>query len=190
METDAEVEPTGLAESVLIRSRVPTTQTLFLDPSRFYEFDYAPTLSALIGSIIAAERVIVVRRLARLVARRHGFQRTGHEIVRIVREKAALLGQKTASSDDEDIIWEFSTTPARHMPFRGLSISNERRDWAETPYPEKLGLALSVLTQADPVRSMADALTLGRLTTSMREEFDKLLYAARMELQNLEARAL
>ena len=146
-----------------------------VDPARFYDPDYASTLAALTGSIIASEALINMRRLARLVARRHGFQRTGREIVRVVREAAEPLGRIVASGNGEDVVWAVGAEPAKTVPFRGLSIGEEPRSWAEAPYPEKLGFALGFLDQADPTRAMADALKLGRLTAPMREEFETLL---------------
>jgi very-short-patch-repair endonuclease len=150
-----------------------------LDPDRFYDSDYVPTLAELTRSIIAVEVLITVRRLARLVARRHGFLRTGREIVRVVREVAEPLGRIITSGDGEDVVWAGGAEPAKAVPFRGLSFGEEPRSWAETPYPEKLGFALGFLDQADSVRAMADALKLGRLTAPTREEFEALLSDAR-----------
>jgi very-short-patch-repair endonuclease len=170
----AEPEP---AEPVLIRaSGISERGSAFgVDPARFYDPDYACTLTAIIGSIIADETPITVRRLARLVARRHGFQRTGREILRVVRQTAEPLGRIVASDDGEEVVWTAEAEVAKALPFRGLRIDREPRSWAETPYPEKLGFALEFLDRADPVRAMADALKLGRLTAPSRVEFETLL---------------
>jgi hypothetical protein len=146
-----------------------------IDPARFYDADYAPTLAALVEAIIGAENIVTLHRLARLVARRHGFQRTGGKIVRLVRETAEPLGQVAATGDGEEVVWSSSIEPKPTMPFRGLVIGEEPRPWAEVPYPEKLGFAMGFLDRADPTRAMADALKLGRLTAPIREEFESLL---------------
>jgi len=152
---------------------------LEIDPTRFYDADYIPVLAALVLAIIAAESPITLRRLARLVARRHGFQRTGREIMRVVRETAERLARITLSGDGDDVLWAVGTVPAPTMSYRGPSVSDEPRTWAETPHPEKLGFALAFLDQADPARAMADALKLGRLTAPTRQEFEALMADAR-----------
>jgi very-short-patch-repair endonuclease len=183
----AAVEPVGVAagsrsvEPELIRDASTIAPSMALanpDPDRFYDADYAPTLALLAGPIIGAEGVITMRRLARLVARRHGFQRTGREIVRTVRAAVAPLARITSGPDGEEIIWAPSMEPVATVPFRGLAIGDELRTWAETPYPEKLGFAMAFAHGPDPVRAMADALRLGRLAASTREEFDGLIKRA------------
>jgi very-short-patch-repair endonuclease len=164
------VEPVIQASGISERG-----SALGVDPARFYDPDYAQTLTALIGSIIADETPITVRRLARLVARRHGLQRTGREILRVVRQAAEPLGRIVASDGGEEVVWNPEVGVAKTLPFRGLSIAGEPRSWAETPYPEKLGFALDFLDHAEPVRAMADALKLGRLTAPSRAEFESLL---------------
>lgn len=170
------------ADPVLIRANVAGALSIpsgALDPARFYDADYTPILAALILEIVSTETVVTLRRLARLIARRHGFQRTGREIVRLVRETADPIARVMATQDNEDVIWSRDTEPTPTMAFRGLNMGEEPRSWAEVPYPEKLGFALGFLGRADPVRAMADALKLGRVTAQTREEFEALLMRAR-----------
>jgi very-short-patch-repair endonuclease len=171
-EVAARAEPERPAQLMTGTQKGPE---LDVDPARFYDADYGCTLTALVGSIIADETPITVRRLARLVARRHGFQRTGQEILRAVRRAAEPLGRILASDDGEEVLWMTGAEVARTLPFRGLSIEGEPRSWAETPYTEKLGFAREFLGRPDPARAMADALKLGRLTASSRAEFESLL---------------
>ena len=154
-------------------------QPVAVNSARFYDADYAPTLAALVEAIITGESLVTLRRLARLIARRHGFQRTGREIVRLVRETAEPLGRIVTAEDDEEIVWASRIEPVPTMAFRGLSIGREPRPWTEVPYPEKLGFAKGFLDEADPTRAMADALKLGRLTALTREEFETLIIGAR-----------
>ena len=97
----------------------------------------SPTLAALLESIIAAEALVNMRRSGHLVARLHGFQRTGQEIVRVVREAAETLGRIVASGNGEDVVWAAGAEPAKMVPFRGRSIGEEPRSWAEVPMPKK-----------------------------------------------------
>ncbi len=181
-EPDEPATDTQPADPILIqtgRANPSPAPPVAVDQARFYDADYALTLATLIGAIVTAETTVTLRRLARLVARRHGFQRTGREIVRLVRETAAPLARVVAAKDGEEVVWASGVEPTPTMPFRGLSIGAEPRPWAEVPYPEKLGFALGFLDQADPTRAMADALKFGRLTAPTREEFEALLIGAR-----------
>ena len=176
---DAETQP---AEPALIRADEANPRTgppAAVDPTRFYDADYVPTLAVLVGAIVTGESVVTLRRLARLIARRHAFQRTGREIVRMVREIAEPLGRILVAEDGEEVVWASGIQPVPTLAFRGLSFGEEPRSWAEVPYPEKLGFALGFLDRSDPTRTMADALNLGRLTAPTRVEFDALLVGAR-----------
>ena len=178
----AEAVDTEPPEPALIRAdgAAPSpAQPVAVNSARFYDADYAPTLAALVEAIITGESLVTLRRLARLIARRHGFQRTGREIVRLVRETAEPLGRIVTAEDDEEIVWASRIEPVPTMAFRGLSIGREPRPWTEVPYPEKLGFAKGFLDEADPTRAMADALKLGRLTALTREEFETLIIGAR-----------
>jgi hypothetical protein len=148
------------------------------DPDRFYDSDYTPTLVSQIMPIVATEAPVMLRRVARLIARLHGFKRTGKEIVRVVREASAPLGLVANAADGEEILWGHRVGPAKEIPFRGLRFGVETRPWEEVPYPEKLGFARDFLAHADAPRAMAEALALGRLTGPMRLEFETLLAAA------------
>jgi len=166
--------PADLAD-VSVSSHVPV---LSPDPARFYDPDYTGTLVPMINGILFLEAPITLRRLARLIARRHGFQRTGREIVRVVREAVVPLGQVIPLDEGEEIVWLSGIEPSEVLPFRGLEIAGVPRPWSETPYPEKLGFAGTFIGHPDPIRAMADALGLGRLTGATREEFEVLLSAA------------
>ncbi|OJY64453.1 MAG: hypothetical protein BGP12_15215 [Rhodospirillales bacterium 70-18] len=147
------------------------------EPDRFYDPDYIPALAAMMAPIIAAEAPITLHRLARLVARRHRFQRTGREIVRVVRAVAEPLGQFVPAPDGEEVIWMPTAEPVAIVPYRGSDIAGEPRQWTDVPYPEKLGFARDFVDHADAVRAMSAALGLGRLTGTTREEFRALLAA-------------
>lgn len=149
------------------------------EPGRFYDPDYAHTLAAMVAQIIAAEAPMTLHRLARLIARRHGFQRTGRKIGRVVRTVAETIANIASTEDGGECIWRPDQQPSRSMPFRGIDVSGEARPWMDVPYPEKIGFAQGFRHHADAVRAMADSLGLGRLAATTREEFENLLVAAR-----------
>jgi hypothetical protein len=156
------------------------TFDLLLDASGFYDPEYAPTLRRLVTQIIEREAPVTLRRIAILVARSHGFQRTGSEIVRVCREAALQVGAVRSAADGQDVVWSREGAAVGIMPFRGLSFGAVERDWSDVPYPEKLGLARTLLEQGsdDPVRAMAQTLGIGRLGSALRAELQGLLGAA------------
>lgn len=70
--------------------------------------------------------------------------------------------------------------PTQSVPFRGMLLEGEHRSWQDIPYPEKIGLADTVLQEEhdNPVEAMARYLELGRLTQVTRNELQKLLETA------------
>ncbi|MFB1487061.1 MULTISPECIES: DUF3320 domain-containing protein [unclassified Thiocapsa] len=153
---------------------------LLLDAAGFYDPDYAPTLRALVTQIIEREAPVTLRRITTLVARAHGFQRTGSEIVRVCREAVLGVGSLATAADGQEVVWSREDDGVAIMPFRGLSVDGVERDWSDVPYPEKLGLAQMTLGQdaEDPVRAMAHTLGIGRLGAGLRAELQTLLSAA------------
>ena len=81
----------------------------------------------------------------------------------------------------ENIFWPKDVQPANFIPFRGLEFGGQERSWQQVPYPEKLGLAHSVVTNRgtrDPVDAMAKKIGLGRLRQATRDELVELLKSA------------
>lgn len=58
-----------------------------IDPARFYEPEYDPTLTAIIAHVLKTEAPIAETQLVQRIARAHGFQRAG----RIIRERVIDL---------------------------------------------------------------------------------------------------
>lgn len=148
-------------------------------PERFYEADYLPVLIRMVEPVIRSESPIMLRRLARLIARRHGFQRTGREIVRVVRDAAERVALISPDPFGEDVVWIDAASVCDQLAYRGDQIGDEPRPWSETPLVEKLGFARDFVASQDPAREMADALGLGRLTGSTRTEFETLVAMVR-----------
>jgi len=148
-----------------------------LDPSQFHEPAYRRTLRRLAISHVDREGPITFDRLAHLIARAHGFQRTGKRIKRTL--LGAIHGSRgqTRSRNGELVFWPDGNPPATVLPFRGLAIGSEIRDWNEVPQPEKLGLLQQILEARprDTARAVADVLGVGRLTSQLRDEVEMLL---------------
>jgi len=180
--TSSPVSPTPIMpQRDLFRSRPPgTTAATILDPDRFYDVAYLPTLISLSCDFVDRLAPITFRRLSELVARAHGFQRTGSQIKSQV--WSATFKRRPHSRDkyQETIFWPDGKGPAQVVAFRGMTIGGERRDWSHIPHPEKLGLALDILAsgRGDFPSLMAQRIGFARLRQTTRTELELLLEEA------------
>ncbi len=150
------------------------------NPDRFYTPDYLPNVRLMAAAIIDGEGPITFKRLTRLVARAHGFQRTGKEIRSVVWQACNLLRTHERAPDGNEIFWPEGITPSATIPFRGLSFKDVERDWIDAPFPEKLGLVAAILAAdpaADPAGATAAEIGYARITSRFREEVEALAAA-------------
>lgn len=154
---------------------------LTIDPSRFHEPNYRPTLARLAKALIAAEGPITFKRISDLIARDHGFQRTGSQISSTIWEAAKGIHNHVRSSDGHHIYWPDGVEPAAVYAFRGLEVAGRDRLWKEVPLPERLGLVQAIIGSepVDLARAVAEAIGYGRLTQSFRDEIAQLENEAR-----------
>jgi very-short-patch-repair endonuclease len=150
---------------------------LSLDPDSFHAPGYKPTLQRLARLYVAEEAPITFKRLSDLIARDHGFQRTGGRISSTIWNAVERLAPRTRSADENWIFWPEAVAPTDVLPFRGLEIIGRPRQWKDVPLPEKLGLIQEKLAQApaDLAESIADVLGYGRVTQSFRADITQLV---------------
>jgi hypothetical protein len=155
-----------------------------LDPARFYESDYRPVLQKFAIDHIDRLGPITFKHLGDLIARAHGFRRTGSEIQRQVWAAVSRL-RRYSKPSASTVFWPKNATPVDICSFRGLTVNGQSRAWSEVPYPEKLGLAVDTLRRpsSDPVTSMASKIGVARLRDPTRAELQSLLAAAHHHLK-------
>ncbi|MGF1453818.1 MAG: DUF3320 domain-containing protein [Alphaproteobacteria bacterium] len=154
----------------------PASETL--DPDRFYNDDYLPVLRKNAIRVIDDMGPVTFRHLCEMLARAHGFQRTGRQITSQVWKALPKTVQRTQAPDSNTILWPREQAPTAIMDFRGFHLGHTERVWADIPYPEKLGLAQAVLASGphgDAASVMASKIGLSRLHQSTRQEFETLL---------------
>lgn len=146
------------------------------DPARFYESAYLTSLKAMAEKIIDAEGPITFKRLSDRIARAHGFERTGKQISSTVWTASKRLRPYVGTPDGHKVFWPEGLTPQALVPFRGLRVAGERREWKEVPHPEKLSLVRELLHDQgeDTVRAVAEAIGVGRVTAQFRAEIAEL----------------
>jgi len=150
---------------------------LSLDPDSFHAPSYKPTLQQMARRYVAEEAPITFKRLSDLIARDHGFQRTGGKISSTIWQAVERIAPRTRSADDHWIFWPEAVESSDVLPFRGLEVSGRPRQWKEVPLPEKLGLIEKtlVLAPADVAESVANVLGYGRVTQSFRADITQLV---------------
>lgn len=149
---------------------------LSLHPDSFHAPSYKPTLQLLASRYVAEEAPITFKRMSDLIARDHGFQRTGGKISSTIWHAVERIAPRTRSADDHWIFWPEAVEPSDVLPFRGLEVNGRPRQWKEVPLPEKLGLIKETVAQApaDLAESVADVLEYGRVTQSFRTDITQL----------------
>ena len=126
--------------------------------------------------IIIQEGPVTFKRISDLIARDHGFQRTGRQISSRVWAAMKPIKNRVRTSDDHEVYWPNSDAPSPVLEFRGLEIASRVRGWKEVPLPERLGLVkkVSASSPVDLARAVADAIGYERLTETFREEIREL----------------
>ena len=146
------------------------------DAPRFHEASYRATILQLAQAHIAAEAPITYKRICDLIAREHGFKRTGGQISSSIWEAIRKIPNSTRLSDGHTVYGPADTQPRNIVPFRGLQFGERDRLWKEVPLPERLGL-VSALKRKNPLdlpRSVAEEIGYSRLTQSFRYEIAEL----------------
>ena len=149
---------------------------IILDRDSFHAQGYKPTLQQLARLYVREEAPITFKRLSDLIARDHGFQRTGGKISSTIWHAVERVAPRTRSADEHWIFWPEATQPDDVLPFRGLEINGRPRQWREVPLPEKLGLIRQTTDEqpADLAEAVAGILGYGRVTKSFRTDIAKL----------------
>lgn len=149
-------------------AQVPVTlghETGETDPDRFYDANYTPVLVALIEDIVNTDGPLPLARLARAVAQRHGWQRTGRRIA--ARVDACLDRVSCHNEAGVTFVWPRGAYATR-VPFRGLK-GRSLRDVSRTEIAWVIDRHASAIRSAeDPVHVLARYLEIARLTSDAR----------------------
>ena len=163
----------------------PQSPGLGADPARFHDPDYQPVIRQKAVALIESEGPILFKRLSDLIAREHGFSRTGRAISSAVWSAVKDLEPRSRTADENNVFWSTGSTPQDILPFRGLTLAGRARDWDEVPLPERFGLirSLKAKGEVDLARAAAGAIGYRRVTESFRADIERLA----MQLPELES---
>lgn len=138
-------------------------------PERFYDRSYTPILKQLIEDLVAKEGPIHIDRLARLIARLHGWQRTG-DLIR-ARVLKCITRDRMTSEPHGKFVWAAGQI-LEEIPFR---------TWLDLPVKERSGAEIigairsnraRLAAADDPTMELARIIGLGRLATDTRAWLD------------------
>ncbi|MCF8880137.1 DUF3320 domain-containing protein [Hyphobacterium sp. SN044] len=150
------------------------------DPARFYEPGYRMTLRRFAAALIDEAGPITFKHLSEIVARRHGFQRTGSQIKSQLWDSVKNARVHTKETDGQTLFWPEGAEPADIIAFRGLAPGGHERSWRDIPNVEMLGLAAKAVTKVgDPVETMAADLGLKRIAAGTREQLETAIAEVR-----------
>ncbi|WP_198384763.1 DUF3320 domain-containing protein [Roseomonas sp. KE2513] len=151
------------------------------DPSRFYEDEYRPVLSAIISTILVREGPLRLDRLVQRVARAHGFQRAGREI----QERVTVAIPPTCRRTNDGggaFVWPAESDPTHWSIFRSPD-PGQQRDPSEIPIEELAALAASFLArhpdEESVILAMRNACRLSQLREAARGRFREAIAISR-----------
>lgn len=149
---------------------------LDIDPDSFHAPSYSDTLRQLAARYVHEEAPITFKRLSDLIARDHGFQKTGKRISSTIWHAVEKVAPRSRSADEHWIFWPDTMEATDVLSFRGLEVAGRLRQWKEVPLPEKLGLIRETLDREpeDLAETVAHVLGYGRVTQSFRTDIAKL----------------
>jgi hypothetical protein len=94
-----------------------------LNPDRFYDDDYLPTLREYVCALVDSQGPMTFLLLSELVARAHGWKRTGSIIKKRVWAAISPVRRHTKGGDTRTVLWPESTAPQQYVPFRGTVVN-------------------------------------------------------------------
>ncbi|WP_158672361.1 MULTISPECIES: DUF4011 domain-containing protein [Devosia] len=153
-----------------------------LDPSRFHEASYRRVLQPFALGLIDSLGPVTFRHLSEIIARAHGFQRTGSQIKQQVWASVSKHRKTSRDSSGETTFWPAGHGPVELVPFRGSKLGEQSREWEHVPQSEKLGLAMDVISsggRGDLAADMASRIGFSRLKQATRVELEALLKEAK-----------
>ena len=137
-----------------------------VSPERFFDADYTPTLLALLHQIVAENAPLTEANLARMVAQRHGWQRTGGRIQARIAELHSAFD--LADEDGVRFVWAKGSIVDR-IPFRGMG-ERALRDISRTEIAALIDVhAQRLASSEDPELELARLCGIARLSKDARE---------------------
>lgn len=164
----------------------PSLRVVFgdsMDPNRFFEPSYDNVLSKIVASLIEAEGPIHEERLARQIARMHGWQRTGARI----QARVGLLATHAYGTTQEDVgrfYWPKHLADMDNVPIR-KGLDKLDRSLNEIAMPELVSLCRAYVESgvdaSSAIIQVARDLGLSRLKSGARERLELAMQQATTE---------
>lgn len=162
------------------KGTLPDNLKHLLSSERFYDNDYLPIIEEVGKWLVDQTGPITFKYLSTKIARAHGFQRTGSQIRKQVWAAISKQRKYNKTPDQQTVFWPDGIEITEVYDFNSVA-NDQERNWVDTPYPEKLGLAVSVVREGcvNPVDRMAFLIGLGRLRQATKDELEAILEKAK-----------
>lgn len=189
------LDPEQVSDAVYATNQSPlappvgSTFGVSLDPTRFFESSYDYVLSRVVGSLIDAEGPIHEERLARQIARMHGWQRTGARI----QARVDILATHAHSTTREEVgkfFWPKHLVDRDYVPMR-KGLDKLDRSLNEIAMPELVTLCRAYVESgvepSSAIIQVARDLGLARLKSGARERLELAMQLATSEIKQYRA---
>lgn len=141
------------------------------DADRFFDPEYRPVLSKMIDFLVEKEGPIEANRLARIICKAHGWQRTGPKIRQQI---DVCLGENESHQEGETMFVWAPATYWEEVPYRTI----EGRSTMEISRHELFGLISAhpeLEISEDQVRDLAGMLEIKRLSATVKSYLENCL---------------
>ena len=151
-----------------------------LDPTRYFDADYAFTLNHLAKEVLQTKNGISLAELVADIGWQHNLARTTQKQLDHIETIIAPWAGIATHADGSKTAWATPDDVCDAISWRGVTAFGLPRDWSSLPYPERIGLAQYALAKDpdDAVGVIFAEFNLGRRTASTKREFESWLALA------------
>lgn len=143
------------------------------DHTRYFDDDYKPTLIEVAKSILEEKNGITLHELALDMANLHGLSRINKKQLRHIHRLIKPWAGIKRYDNRKPVVWSRPEDVVDEIPWRGLDVFGDERDWKDIPYPEAKGLARLAVRQSPnaPVDFICSIFKLKRRQKKILEQF-------------------
>ena len=143
------------------------------DHTQYFDNDHKPTLVDIAKSILNDKNGITLHELALDIANLHGLSRTSKKQLKHILDLIKPWAGIKHDDIHKPVVWLSPNDIVDEMPWRGLDLWGDEREWAEIPHPEAKGLARLALKKSprDPVDYICKVFKLKRRHDKTLEQF-------------------
>jgi very-short-patch-repair endonuclease len=143
------------------------------DHSRYFDDNYKEMLVDIAKGILEEKAGITLHELALDIANLHGLSRTSKKQLNHITDLITPWAGLKYGGNHKPVVWSRPEDVLDEIPWRGLDVFGDEREWRDIAYPEAKGLARLALQESsnDPVGFICDTFKLKRRNEKTLAEF-------------------